>query len=224
MSSRQRRSRMPHFLPPLPLQARVSRLGDLKRISPMTACHWRLLTWRIVRAQRMTPPRCHHSPPPGSTLHTMVVLQFFQAKLLRSMDESGPDPAAFRELCSTTDLVLCATKTTAQAIGSTMASLVVLERHLWLNLTEVIKDADRLLLSSLRPCGGLFSKVLHHSTEVVTGNAPLPAQALQLCSSFNSPEKRADSAAREACAFDRSAQARARASTALPLCQALPRS
>lgn len=82
----------------------------------------------------------------------MVVLQFFQAKLLRSMDESGTDPAAFRELCSATDLAMYATKTTAQGIGSAMASLVVLERHLWLNLKE-IKDADKaafLVSSALR--------------------------------------------------------------------------
>ncbi|MGL4480145.1 MAG: hypothetical protein ACRCVK_18220 [Aeromonas veronii] len=41
-----------------------------------------------------------------------------------------------------TDLALRATKATAQAIGRSMASLVVLECHLWLNLTE-IKDQDK---------------------------------------------------------------------------------
>lgn len=43
----------------------------------------------------------------GSAFHTM-----FQAKLFRSMDESGPDPDAFRDLLSATDLALWATKTT----------------------------------------------------------------------------------------------------------------
>ncbi len=33
----------------------------------------------------------------GSALHMMVVLQGFQAKLLRNMDESGQDPNAFKE-------------------------------------------------------------------------------------------------------------------------------
>lgn len=56
------------------------------------------------------------------------------------MDESSPDLAVFRELHSATDLALCATKTTAQAIGRAKVSLVVLEQHLWLNLME-IKDA-----------------------------------------------------------------------------------
>ncbi len=42
-----------------------------------------------------------------------------------------------------TDLALCATKATEQAIVKAMANLVVLECHLWLNLTE-IRDADRV--------------------------------------------------------------------------------
>ncbi len=46
-------------------------------------------------------------------------------------------------LCIATDLALRATKITAQAIGRSMASLVVLERHLWLTFTE-IKDADKV--------------------------------------------------------------------------------
>ncbi len=76
-------------------------------------------------------------------LHSMAVLQVYQAKLLSAVDESELDPATLRELRSATDLALRATKTTAQAIGRSMASLVVLERHLWLTLTE-IKDADRV--------------------------------------------------------------------------------
>ncbi len=80
----------------------------------------------------------------ASALHSMAVLQVYQAKLLSAVDESEPDPATLRELRSATDLALQATKTTAQAIGRSMASLVVLERHLWLTLTE-IKDADRVL-------------------------------------------------------------------------------
>lgn len=34
----------------------------------------------------------------GSIFHMMAVLQMLQAKLLLAMDESGPDPAAFKEL------------------------------------------------------------------------------------------------------------------------------
>ncbi|ROL03899.1 hypothetical protein DPX16_23334 [Anabarilius grahami] len=84
----------------------------------------------------------------------MAVLQVFQAKLLRAMDESGLDPVVFCDLRSATDLVLHAMKATAQAIGRSMASLIVLECHLWLNLTE-IKDADRtaFLDSPVSPTG-----------------------------------------------------------------------
>ncbi len=95
-------------------------------------------------------------PARSLSMHSMAVLQVFQAKLLQCMDESGPVPAAFKELRSATDLALRATKTTAQAIGRSMASLVVLERHFWLNLTE-IKEADKVpFLDSPVSSTGLF--------------------------------------------------------------------
>ncbi|KAL0192323.1 hypothetical protein M9458_010619, partial [Cirrhinus mrigala] len=79
----------------------------------------------------------------GSALHSMAVLQVFQAKLLAGTDKSALDFATLMELRSATDLALRATKATAQAIGRSMANLVLLERHLWLTLTE-IKDADKV--------------------------------------------------------------------------------
>lgn len=36
----------------------------------------------------------------------MAVLQVFQAKLLHALDESGPEPEAFKDLHSDTDLAL----------------------------------------------------------------------------------------------------------------------
>ncbi len=51
---------------------------------------------------------------------------------------------------SATDLALHTTKMTAQAIGRSMPSLVVLERHLWLNLTEM-KDVDNFPSSTPPP-------------------------------------------------------------------------
>ncbi|KAL0183542.1 hypothetical protein M9458_019238, partial [Cirrhinus mrigala] len=69
--------------------------------------------------------------------------QAASAKLLAETDKSALDTATLTELRSATDLALRATKATAQAIGRSMASLVVLERHLWLTLTE-IKDADKV--------------------------------------------------------------------------------
>ncbi len=50
---------------------------------------------------------------------------------------------SLRDLRSMTNLALRATKATTQAIGLSMSSLVVLERHLWLTLTEM-KEADKV--------------------------------------------------------------------------------
>ncbi|KAL0173816.1 hypothetical protein M9458_029784, partial [Cirrhinus mrigala] len=54
-----------------------------------------------------------------------------------------PGPCHSDGVAKRMDLALRATKATAQAIGRSMPSLVVLERHLWLTLTE-IKDADKV--------------------------------------------------------------------------------
>lgn len=114
----------------------------------------------------------------ASSLHTMAILQVFQAKLLRSLDESSSSEPAFRDLRSTTDLALRATKATAQAIGRSMANLVVLERHLWLNLTE-IKESDKVafLDAPVSPCG-LFGPAVEGFTERFTA-AQKSSQAMR---------------------------------------------
>lgn len=70
-----------------------------------------------------------------------MVLQVFQVKLLCTMDETGQSSDAFRKLHTANEQL---------AIGKAMADLVVLECHLWLNLTE-IKDTDKMP-HSLSPC------------------------------------------------------------------------
>lgn len=86
----------------------------------------------------------------------------------------------FKKLRSATDLALRAAKAPSQAIGHAMASLVMLERHLWLNLTE-IKAADRTaLLDSpvslpVRLHGGRLCGMLHRGPEVIAGYASLLA-------------------------------------------------
>ncbi len=42
----------------------------------------------------------------ASAIHTMAALQAFQAKMLQTLDEEGPDSAAFKKLHSATDLAL----------------------------------------------------------------------------------------------------------------------
>ncbi len=78
-----------------------------------------------------------------------------------------------------TDLALRATKTMAQAIGRSMASLVVLERHLWLTLTE-IKDADKVpfLDAPVSPTG-LFGPAVEGFAEHFT-EAQKSSQAMRL--------------------------------------------
>ncbi len=87
----------------------------------------------------------------------MAILQVYQAKLLKSLDEDGPDPEVFKELRRATDLALRAIKVTARAIGRNMGNLVVLDCHLWLTLTE-LKDSEKtaLLDAPVNP-SGLFS-------------------------------------------------------------------
>ncbi len=97
----------------------------------------------------------------GSCLHTMAVLQAYQADLLKELDEGeGINAEKISELRKTADLSLRATKETARAIGRTMAALVVAEKHLWLTLSD-IKDCDRVFLldAPLSP-SGLFGKAV----------------------------------------------------------------
>lgn len=74
--------------------------------------------------------------------------------MLQALGEQGPDPQSFRKLRSATDLELRATENTAQGIGRSMSSLVVLQRHLWLSLTEM-RDLEkaRLLDAPISPHG-----------------------------------------------------------------------
>lgn len=76
----------------------------------------------------------------SGALHTMAVLQAYQADLLKDSDEGrGLPPEAVKELWCTTNLTLHATKQTAAATGSSMAAMVAMERHLWINLAAIRK-------------------------------------------------------------------------------------
>ncbi|XDV16130.1 hypothetical protein PO909_015969 [Leuciscus waleckii] len=86
----------------------------------------------------------------------MATLQIFQADLLRKLDEEGPDAICVPDLRSATDLALRATKSAAQAIGRTMASLTVSERHLWLTLSEMAESERTAFLDAPLSATGLF--------------------------------------------------------------------
>ncbi len=92
-------------------------------------------------------------------LHTMAILQAYQADVLKEMDEgTGLTPEAVKELRRATDLALRATKHTARAVGRSMAGSVAAERHLWLNLTEIREKEKVFLLDTPISQSGLFGE------------------------------------------------------------------
>lgn len=63
----------------------------------------------------------------------MAVLQVYQADLLKQLDHGeGISLDAVQEL--RWDIALCLNKQTACAIGRSMAALLTIEQHLWLDL------------------------------------------------------------------------------------------
>ncbi len=77
----------------------------------------------------------------ASALHVMAILQVHQAKALKQVHKSSTDPGFMQELRTATDFALRATKVTLRSLGKAMSTMVVQERHLWLNLAEM-KDVD----------------------------------------------------------------------------------
>ncbi len=97
----------------------------------------------------------------GMALHTMAILQAYQADVLKEMDEgTGLTPEAVKELRRATDLALRATKHTARAVGRSMAASVAAERHLWLNLTEIHEREKVFLLDAPISQSGLFGEAV----------------------------------------------------------------
>ncbi len=93
----------------------------------------------------------------ASALHAMALLQVHQAKALKQLHEGDADPGVLRELRTATDLALRATKVTARALGQTMSTLVVQERHLWLTLANMRESDKHRFLDSPISQAGLFS-------------------------------------------------------------------
>ncbi len=94
-------------------------------------------------------------------LHTMAILQAYQADVLKEMDEgTGLTPEAVKELRRATDLALRATKHTARAMGLSMAASVAAERHLWLNLTEIREKEKTFLMDAPISQSGLFGEAV----------------------------------------------------------------
>ncbi|KAL0153937.1 hypothetical protein M9458_050760, partial [Cirrhinus mrigala] len=78
----------------------------------------------------------------ATALHAIGTLQVYQAMALKELHKGSPDQAVMQELRAATDFALRATKVTAQSLGRVMSTLVVQERHLWLNLAQMA-DVDK---------------------------------------------------------------------------------
>ncbi len=104
----------------------------------------------------------------ASALHSMAVLQVFQAKMLASED-AGLNAASLRDPRSATDLALRAIKATAQ---------VVLEHNLWFTMTEM-KEADKVpFLAAPVSSGSLFGPAVEGFAEHFT-EAQKSSQGMQ---------------------------------------------
>ncbi len=104
----------------------------------------------------------------GMALHTMAILQAYQADVHKEMDEGGGlTPEAVKELRKATDLALRATKHTARAVGCSMAGSVAAERHLWLNLTEIREKEKVFLLDAPISQTGLFGEAVSSVVEKI---------------------------------------------------------
>lgn len=93
----------------------------------------------------------------GGALHTLSVLQAYQARMLEDLDTGkGIGPEAVTEVRKAIDLSLRTIKQTAHAIGYSMATMVVTERHLWLDLSSLNKRDKIFLLNAPISPSGLF--------------------------------------------------------------------
>ncbi len=105
-----------------------------------------------------------------ASLHTMAVLQAYQADLLKDLDNGqGLSPDEVAELRRTTDLALRATKQAATAMGRSMAAMVVMERHLWVNLADLERKEKGFLLDAPVSPSELFGTIRQYSGREVSG-------------------------------------------------------
>lgn len=97
-------------------------------------------------------------------LHTMDVLQAYQADVLEDLNEdrgNGPDTVA--EVGRATDLSLRAIKETARTIGRAIAALVATERQE--NLSSIKEKHKSFLMDSLLSPPGLFGDAVNTVVE-----------------------------------------------------------
>ncbi len=98
----------------------------------------------------------------ASTLHAMALLQVYQARALKELHEGSSDPGVMQELHTAMDLALRVTKVTTRSLGQAMSTLVVQERHLWLNLADM-REPDKVRFLNAPVCqAGLFGDAVEN--------------------------------------------------------------
>ncbi len=157
-------------------------------LSPSLAPSWKSRPLLPSKPCRTTPALIGKSyiaaGQAGMALHTMAILQAYQADVLKEMDEgTGLTPEAVKELRRATDLALRATKHTARAVGRSMAASVAAEHHLWLNLTEIREKEKVFLMDAPISQSGLFGEAV---SAVVDKFCSAKTQSAAL-KQFNSP-------------------------------------
>lgn len=136
-----------------------------EHLAPSSAAAWKSRPLLPSKACRVTSSLVGKSymaaGQAAASLHSMAVLQAYQAELLKELDEGeGITPEAVKELRRATDLALRATKHTARAVGRTMAGLISVERHLWLNLTDIKEKDKSFLMDAPVSRDGLFGEAV----------------------------------------------------------------
>lgn len=91
-----------------------------------------------------------------SAMHAMVLLQVYQAKVLKELHKGSYYPGFMQELYTVMDLTLCATKVTARSLGQAMSTMVVQELHPWLNLADMRETDKYKILDYPISQAGLF--------------------------------------------------------------------
>ncbi len=140
-------------------------IPQVERAVPLHLCPRNAATWRnrprlLSKACKLTAALAAKAysaaGQAASALHAMAILQVHQAKALKQVHEGSTDPVLMQELRTATDFALRATKVTARSLGKAKSTMVVQERHLWLNLAEM-KDVDKArFLDAPISQGGLF--------------------------------------------------------------------
>ncbi len=119
-------------------------------------------------------------PPPCTPW--LLAGQVHQAKALKQVHDGSTEPGLMQELRTVTDFALRATKVTAWSLGKAMSTMVVQERHLWLNLAEMkYVDKARFLDTPATPSRALpsssrrySSRPRRSSTSCMMHHPPLP--------------------------------------------------